>query len=194
MTLHPTERPGPAPLRRSGTPADRSSTTGQLTGDRGGRVPWFGGRLNAENGTSARDHLARRDRGRTGVPWCGSASVASSTRIVAFRNLGLVGQRVALPPGSQPYGDSDYARNDEPRPQRPEIARPDERQRLAKGYHDEDPRALGESLDGIHAHTYCRIWSASVVAPAGPMVAPIRRGERSTTGRPPDRGEVTGPR
>ncbi len=85
-------------------------------------------------------------------------SVASGTRIVACRNLGLVGQRVALPPGSQPYGDSDYARNDEPRPQRPERARPpDERQHLAKGYHDEDPRALGESLDGIHAHTYCRL-------------------------------------
>jgi hypothetical protein len=111
----------------------------------------------APSGTSALDHLARRDRGRTGVPWCRSASVASGTRIVACRDLGLVGQRVALPPGSQPYGDSDYARNDEPRPQRPERARPPgERQHLAKGYHDEDPRALGESLHGIHAHTYCR--------------------------------------
>jgi hypothetical protein len=62
----------------------------------------------------ARDHLARRDRGRKG-PLVQVASVASGTHIVACRNLGLVGQRVALPPGSQPYGDSDYARNDEAR-------------------------------------------------------------------------------
>ncbi len=164
-TSHDTERgcqPGLGPL--SLWAADNAGSRGSLARRSGNRervavrdVATTWRFLPPRSGTSARD-LARRDRGRTGVPWCRSASVASGTRIVAFRNCGPSRSASCPPPGSQPYGDSDYARDDEPRPQRPEIARPDERQRLTKGYHDEDPRALGESLAGIHAHTYCLAW------------------------------------
>ncbi len=143
----------PGPLRSGGLPC--ASEDGH--GDGGGLVDGGPDRASDTSGhrlDSMAGHRVRLASGAVGLGDGGQPS-GDRARLGRARLVGPrpVGQRVALPPGSQPYGDSDYARNDEPRPQRPEKARPDERQHLAKGYHDEDPRALGESLMAF-AHTH----------------------------------------